>query len=368
MAKIRKIRRTGKDGKNELRYMLDYKDKSGIRRRKTLPRGTTSSDAKWAKLRVEAFDELTKRNDFNPIMTLEETLAKYYKSQLLSSGFEHANLIRQSHRQLLEAYGNIKMCEFRKFDGEVFQDYLMGKSKWSESTVRTYLCYAKQFFDWARQAGQIDFNIFDTIRMPRRQPSKFYLTEEQVFMTYSEVMQTSDPAKRIELQCLFLLLNQSGCRISEVLNTPPGNYDFKKNLVELAPVKKKQRNAFVHPDTMKLLSQLKSQNADKGVMFRHSSRWYGDQFKAIYQKLDIQYGSKPLHLLRHTFCTLAIEDGVGIEDISKFVGHSDSRVTEQNYVHVVPVIESPASDFGERTVTSLLSRSADDNMSHASQE
>jgi integrase len=366
MANIRKIRRTGKDGKNELRYMLDYKDKSGIRRRKTLPKGTTLCDAKWAKLRVEAFDELTKRNDFNPIMTLEETLAKYYKNHALSSGLEHANLIRQSHRQLLEVYGNIKMSEFRKFDGEVFLEYLMGKSKWSKSTVRTYLCYAKQFFDWARQAGQIDFNILDTISMPRRQPSKFYLTEEQVFMTYTEVMQTGDPAKRIELQCLFLLLNQSGCRISEVLNTPPKNYDFKKNLVQLALVKKNQRNAFVHPDTMKLLSQLKSQNADKKVMFRHCSRWYGKQFKAIFQKLGIQYGKKPLHLFRHTFCTLAIVNGADLEDVSKFVGHSNSKVTKENYTHVVPVDNSSASRFGHDLASALLNISANQNKSPVS--
>jgi len=257
------------------------------------------------------------------------------------------------------------MSQFDEFDGDRFLQHLLDRGNLSESTFRTYGYYAKIFFDWARMKGQIDFDMIKTSDLPDRQPSVYYLTEEQLEMVYDEILATTEPAKRLELLSLFLLLTQLGCRISEVLNAPPKNYDFKKHIIQLALVKKKKRNVIVHSDTMKLLEQLYNKNKDKGKVFLHRSRWYGEQFKIIFQELDIPFGSKPLHLLRHTFCTLAIQDGVGIEDISRFVGHSDSRITDQNYVHVVPVIKSAASEFGDQTVTSLLNRSADDNMSHA---
>ena len=366
MANIRTFRQKTKDGKEITRYMLDYVNRSGKRCRLRLPKGTTRKDAKQEQLRVEERYELKKRNRYRPIKTLEEAHNWYLASRSRKCKAGHVNLIKQSHRQLLKVFGNIKMSQFDEFDGDRFLQYLLDRSNLSESTFRTYAYYAKLFFDWARMKGQIDFDMIRTSDLPTRQPSEYYLTEKQLEMVYDEILATIEPAKRLELLSLFLLLTQLGCRISEVLNAPPKNYDFKKHIIQLALVKKKKRNVIVHSETMKLLEQLYNKNKDKGKVFLYRSRWYGEQFKIIFQELDIPFGRKPLHLLRHTFCTLAIQDGVGIEDISRFVGHSDSKVTYQNYIHVAPVIKSAASEFGDRTVTSLLRRSPDDNMSHAS--
>ena len=366
MANIRTFRQENRDGKEITRYMLDYVNRSGKRCRERLPVGTTRKDAKQEQLRVEERYELRKRNRYRPIKTLEEAHNWYLASRSRKCKAGHVNLIKQSHRQLLKVFGNIKMSQFDEFDGDRFLQYLLDRSNLSESTFRTYAYYAKLFFDWARMKGQIDFDMIRTSDLPARQPSEYYLTEEQLEMVYDEILATTEPAKRLELLSLFLLLTQLGCRISEVLNAPPKNYDFKKKVIRLALVKKTKRNVKVHSYTMKLLEQLYNQNNDKGKVFLHRSRWYGDEFKAIYKKLDIQYGKKPLHLFRHTFCTLAILNGVKIEDISQFVGHSDTRVTEQNYIHAVAAINSPASHFGERIVTSLSEKTTGYNLRQAS--
>jgi integrase len=364
MANIRTFRQKTKDGKEITRYMLDYVDRSGNRRRHLLPKGNSRKDAWLEKQSVETFKERPKRNRFNPIMTLEEALYTYLSFK--RSGTEHIGLIEQIKRQLLEVFGNIKMIEFTLLDGARFLQHLQAKKNLAPSSIRTYAYYAKLFFEWARLTRLIDFNIFDNVKLPSRQPSTEFLTEEELESVYDDIMEISNPEKQLELRCLFLLLTQLGCRISEVLNTPLKNYSFKSNIIRLAPAKGKQRITLVTPDTMKLLFQLEAQNADREVMFRHRSRWYGEQFKIIYQKLGIQYGKKPLHLLRHTFCTLAIEQGANLEDVSKYVGHSDSRVTGLNYVHVVPVVDSTASRFAHDLTTSLLSRSANSETSHVS--
>ena len=97
MANLRNFRQQNKDGKEITRYMLDYVDRSGNRRRLQLPNGTTGKDASLAKLRVEEYYEQTKGNRYRPIMTLEEAHNRYSSKHSYKSRAGHANLNRQSH-------------------------------------------------------------------------------------------------------------------------------------------------------------------------------------------------------------------------------------------------------------------------------
>lgn len=45
------------------------------------------------------------------------------------------------------------------------------------------------------------------------------------------------------------------------------------------------------------------------------------------------------HTLRHTHASLLMEQGIGIETISRRLGHSDSQVTKQIYLHVTHALE-----------------------------
>ena len=56
------------------------------------------------------------------------------------------------------------------------------------------------------------------------------------------------------------------------------------------------------------------------------------QFRALVNRL----GMKPirLHDLRHTFATLAIEDGQDIKAVSETLGHSRIGMTLDTYTHV----------------------------------
>lgn len=42
----------------------------------------------------------------------------------------------------------------------------------------------------------------------------------------------------------------------------------------------------------------------------------------------------PFHSLRHVFATWALSIGIPIEDVSRFMGHSSTRVTQDIYIHV----------------------------------
>ena len=42
------------------------------------------------------------------------------------------------------------------------------------------------------------------------------------------------------------------------------------------------------------------------------------------------------HGLRHTYCSILLSQGVPIQTVSKYMGHSDSSVTLKVYSHFMP--------------------------------
>ena len=45
------------------------------------------------------------------------------------------------------------------------------------------------------------------------------------------------------------------------------------------------------------------------------------------------------HTLRHTHASLLMEQGIDIDSISKRLGHNDSRITREIYLHVTKKLE-----------------------------
>ena len=41
------------------------------------------------------------------------------------------------------------------------------------------------------------------------------------------------------------------------------------------------------------------------------------------------------HSLRHTFATMLFENGYSIKKVSELLGHCDTRVTENTYIHII---------------------------------
>ena len=42
-----------------------------------------------------------------------------------------------------------------------------------------------------------------------------------------------------------------------------------------------------------------------------------------------------MHTLRHTFATMLFENGCSIKIVSELLGHCDTRVTENTYIHII---------------------------------
>ena len=48
-----------------------------------------------------------------------------------------------------------------------------------------------------------------------------------------------------------------------------------------------------------------------------------------------KHETRGVHTLRHTFATMLFENGCSIKIVSELLGHCDTRVTENIYIHVI---------------------------------
>ena len=68
------------------------------------------------------------------------------------------------------------------------------------------------------------------------------------------------------------------------------------------------------------------------------------QFKKILKETEMS--NTNFHILRHTFSTNCIEDGMDVKSLSEMLGHSDVQITLNRYVH-------PSMDIKRKYIDSL---------------
>ena len=78
--------------------------------------------------------------------------------------------------------------------------------------------------------------------------------------------------------------------------------------------------------------------------------YYPDSVTAIHNKILKSAGLPHirLHDLRHTFATLALQNGVDVKTVSSILGHYDAGFTLRTYTHVtIKMQEEAAATMGK---------------------
>ena len=60
------------------------------------------------------------------------------------------------------------------------------------------------------------------------------------------------------------------------------------------------------------------------------------------------------HDLRHTFATLALQNGVDVKTLSGILGHYSAGFTLDTYAHVTTAVQKEAARVMERVLTAAL--------------
>ena len=109
------------------------------------------------------------------------------------------------------------------------------------------------------------------------------------------------------------------------------------------------REVSIPQDAVELLKQEHAKHLDNPWMFpssRTGEMYHPDSVVNLHKKILKDAGLEHIrfHDLRHTFATLALQNGMDVKTVSSMLGHYDAGFTLRTYTHVTRQMQQKAAE------------------------
>lgn len=201
-------------------------------------------------------------------------------------------------------------------------------NKFKPSTASSKVRKIKSIFEYARKQNYIEKDLFNGIKIKRTKPIVEYLTEEEI-----NIIRNKDISiKRLEqVKDLFLFQCGTGLSYADI------KLLSKEDLIN--GIKNGSINKARQKTNIEYISVLLPMAKDIILKYDYELPIISNQKMNAYLKeiADVCGISKNLHshLARKTYATLLLNRGVKIEAVSKTLGHSNIRITQECYAHLL---------------------------------
>ncbi|OFX20865.1 MAG: hypothetical protein A2033_07880 [Bacteroidetes bacterium GWA2_31_9] len=211
----------------------------------------------------------------------------------------------------------------------------------SEAYINHHIYALKLFFSYLEETGQIKYNPISVMKFKR--PG--HNTREP--LTQAEISQLFETAQSQKETAMLHLFYSCGLRRSEAVELNTKDIHFKSCLLYVRNGKGHKRRAI--PMTVKVSqalenyylqersqSQTKAKDAEAFILNRIGSRMSGNSYNSIIKEIVEKSGIEracTLHHLRHSIATHLLENGLSLENVRDFLGHSYLEST-QIYTHI----------------------------------
>lgn len=215
-----------------------------------------------------------------------------------------------------------------------------------EQDIRAFLKHLKQknvSHSYLNQAvNAIKFYYEVVLGMPNRfidieRPRK--TTQLPKVIAIEEVKAMIATTENLKHRCIIQLLYSAGLRRSELLELKLTDIDSKRMLVHIRAAKGgKDRHSLLSKTVLTDLRAYYKTYKPKVYLFEgvHGNPYSAESVLAIVRKAASKAGIKRRvtpHMLRHSFATHLLENGVDLRQIQVLLGHGSSKTTEI-YTHV----------------------------------
>lgn len=182
-----------------------------------------------------------------------------------------------------------------------------------------------------------------------------YLSKEQLSQIVEYYGTCDEPRRKEYLEMFLFAFHACGLRVIDVMTLQWANVDFEK--AELRKCLVKTRNRHVIPlstPAMAILNKWYNKNGERRFVFgllkddfdlndeselyrvRNSiTRSINQSITVVGRNLEFPF-PLTMHVARHTFSVLALNDGISMSIISRLLGHSSTDVTEKVYAKFLP--------------------------------
>ena len=284
------------------------------------------------------------------------------------------------------AFGKMQLASIHS---EQLQKLLVEKSQTlSLTVVKIIYIILSEIFSYAHSEGDLSRNPMHNVKMPKK--ATFKPEREIVALESDEVraveriaeMKNKNSRPCIMQAHALVFLVHTGLRCGEFLALKWSDIDFESRIVTVNKnlsmvydrdkdgVRIKHKKARIKctktasgnrivPLNTKAIAALNSLKAvyremdivsDSVAVTRKGTTLSSDQLRRVLRRVLAYAGiGKPftLHQLRHTFATQALNAGIPITVVSKWLGHANISVTYNTYIHVLESAEAAAVELLE---------------------
>lgn len=276
------------------------------------------------------------RQTDNPVLKLTDYFQKNHpkdyklcpkkyiqKLEIMRYALSTAKTYIANFEAFINHYSNINIDEIDENDVRDYLQYLVHQGK-SDSSINVAVNAIKFYYE-----GVLGMpNRFYSIDRP--------LKREKLpkVLSKAEVKDIIASTRNIKHKCVVGLLYSAGLRRNELIMLKPEDIDSKRMIIRVNHGKgKKQRLTVLSPI---LLDDLRTYFTDwrpRNFLFEgvHGSAYSPSSVLSIVKSAAKRAGivrRVTPHMLRHSFATHLLEDGVDLRYIQSLLGHSSTKTTE----------------------------------------
>lgn len=290
--------------------------------------------------------------------TLVERYREYQKLSVKKSTFERNYF---ACKTLMELIGNDTIVD--RLQVSYINKKLLESGK-DVGTLNEYLRRFRALIRWGYKNDLIqDIRFLDKLENFKDVPHKMKIQDK--YLEQSEFKNLLDNMKQPVWKLLTEFMVLSGLRFGEAAALNKSDVDFKEKCIHITKTLDSVnvvvttpkslcsiRDVYMQPELEALCHQINSYmfrcELISGVrtgIFIHSENRSGFVNYYSFNKYLKETSSTLIgrevttHALRHTHASLLLEKGVDIETISRRLGHENSKVTRDIYLHITKVLK-----------------------------
>lgn len=230
-------------------------------------------------------------------------------------------------------------CLPTELDTEQVQDYLYELQQRSQTASQTYFKHTVYGLRFLLKTEGLPY---DYLKLPEIKRSK----KLPVILSRSEIWRMLKAATLLKHKLLIGLLYGCGLRCMEVRSLELSHLDFDRKLIHIVQSKgNKDRYVPLSDHLIRGIRTYISIQKPQKYLFEGNGNPEGKGFDSRYSQRGVQWVIKSVsktagilkevhtHMLRHSYATHLLEDGVNIITVQKLLGHSNIEST-MVYLHV----------------------------------
>lgn len=207
------------------------------------------------------------------------------------------------------------------------------KRKAAPGTINRELGVLSSALRWAHNQGYIDYLIL-VPRLPTPQPRQRWLSREEC----RRLLLAAQKYRHIYAFIAVAIL--TGQRKEAILGLTKDRIYWEEGFIDFneeGPLSERRKGRAVVPISNEMKLLLEELESDSVFVVNNNGRRVRDMrtaWKKVTQEANLTDVTP--HTLRHSVATQLVRDGVPIIEVSKLLGHRDSRTTERVYTKFSP--------------------------------